>query len=282
MKYLSNKQKETIVLTSKEFEKFSTFIDVMMYKNPILKIELQFNKINDENWIILNELESNPSNKEVVKMKISNFEGDRRIDIEYAEINFDEETGAPLTDDWVAMMNRIVGRAIVYAQAQDGAMKIVPSGANPIGSIDLLGKSYIVYHSTKTVVNDGKEIQIPAEPFVKLASGLNLSDKVIDTIKPIKQMSVWTCFGTRPKQNTSHPTERGVSMIPSDKFPNEFGVNISDTVKMWELIESRKIYPLYQIHPNIEMCISTSGKLTENILAENQINPKFSKSNIIL
>ena len=73
-----------------------------------------------------------------------------------------------------------------------------------------------------------------------------------------------------------------LAIIPEEKFFEEFGVNVSDTTKMWELIESRKIHPLYQIAPDITMCIQASEKITENILAENAINPKFSKSNLLL
>ena len=60
------------------------------------------------------------------------------------------------------------------------------------------------------------------------------------------------------------------------------GVKPTDTMKMWELVESRKILPIYPIGRTMEQCIETSFVLVEQTLAENSINPNFTKTNIIL
>ena len=282
MKYLNYKSSESMVLSVNEFEKLDTFISVIMYRNKTLGVDLKFDKLSDDHWQI-NNVAHDPV-ETVVDILIKKREsGERELNVNYSSVEYVETTGDLKVDDWVALFNRIVGRAVIYAQSKENACTVVGPNAKPVASIDLLGKSYIVYNTTNTIMNGTKEIKVPGEPFVKLASSIsNLDDKIIDSIRPVKRMSTWISFGVRPNQKGNYANERGTRMIPEEKFFEEFGVNVSDTTKMWELIESRKIHPLYQIAPDITMCIQASEKITENILAENAINPKFSKSNLLL
>lgn len=282
MKYVSTKVAETVLLNATEMKMLETFIDATMYRNDDLKVNISLQKDSDDHWKIVNFVEDSGL-ETVVNIAITPREGEgSELALDYSKVEFDITTGQLLREDWGGLFQSIINRCILYATAQNSASTIVEATAKPFASLDLLGKSYIAYHEIHEFPQNGKKVQIPGEPFVKLASSVKIDEKIIDTIPAIRKSKLWIRFGCRNDGKGNVGVERGNRLIKEEDFEKEFKIRVSDTVDVWNLIEARKLYPVYQMGKDINESIQASAKIIENILAENEINPNFSKSKIIL
>ena len=199
----------------------------------------------------------------------------------------DEKLQIPVSDDWHALFSSaILGRiqAITNAEYSVDKSTLFNPKVAPSFSVDILGKSYLIYQKFNTITdNSGKPRQIPAGVYAKLASSVNLTDeRMIEKIRPVKRMNdSWVVYGDTPNQK-SHEHGHASRILKNKDMLEEFGLNVAETSKLWDLMEQRKIVPIFTMDVTIDACAARSIEFIETILAENKYNPKFTKSNIIL
>lgn len=273
---------ETNILTKKEFNVVVSMLEQAMYKNEKANINLRFNKIDENHFQVFNDAEKvADGGRIVIEGKIS--PADEKwgkdcvaLELNFAELNVNPESGEPVTDDWYAAFHSLAKRGFIAATV--GSSTIVPTNA-PTFAFELLNKSYYTYQTLEDFkAPDGKTYKRPGKSFVKLSSSCKIDEKFIDVINPIPKPKIWMVLG----KGKVGESARFMNVVDEKDLESVIGVKPTDTMKMWELIESRKILPIYPIGQNMEQCIENSFVLVEQTLAENSINPNFTKTNIIM
>ena len=274
--------KETNILTKKECNVVVSMLEQAMYKNEKSNVNLRFNKIDENHFQVFNDAEKDGDiSRIVIEGKISPADEKWGKDCVSLELNFAElvvnpETNEPETDDWYAAFHSLAKRGFVAATV--GSSTVIPTNA-PAFAFELLNKSYYGYQILEDFkAPDGKTYKRPGKSFVKLSSSCKIDEKFIDVINPIPKAKVWLVLG----KGKAEESARFMNVVDEKDLESVVGVKPTDTMKMWELVESRKILPIYPIGQTMEQCIESSCVLVEQTLAENSINPNFTKTNIIL
>ena len=274
--------KETNILTKKECDVVVSMLEQAMYKNEKANVNLRFNKVNENHFQVFNDAEKDgDTSRIVIEGKIS--PADEKwgkdcvsLELNFAELNVNPETGEPVTDDWYAAFHSLAKRGFVAATV--GSSTVIPTNA-PAVAFELLNKSYYGYQILEDFKGpDGKTYKRPGKSFVKLSSSCKIDEKFIDVINAIPKAKVWLVLG----KGKAEESARFMNVVDEKDLESVIGVKPTDIMKMWELVESRKILPIYPIGRTMEQCIETSFVLVEQTLAENSINPNFTKTNIIL
>lgn len=273
------------VFTKEELESLKLLSKTIIYSNTNLKIDLKY--IETENSIVIHDAGTRDEDVIVANWKERSETHDFVVDFNFADTIIDEKLQIPVTDDWYSLFNSAVhGRILAIEEAERSAdkSKLVDLKNNPLYSADLLGKSYFIYQKFVDVTDkSGKHHKLPDGVYAKLASSVNLTDeRIIEKIRPVQRMNdSWVCYGDAPNQK-SHEHGHASRILKNKDMMEEYGIVAGDNAKVWELIEQRRIVPIYTLDVTIDGCAARSVQFIENILAENKYNPKFTKSNIIL
>ena len=285
MKCLKLTSGSRYIFTKDELESLKILMRTIVYSNTNLKIDLKLTET--ENTIVLHD--AGARNEDVMVADWDAREGKDDFDIRFtfADVEIDEKLQIPVSDDWhVLFSSAILGRiqAITNAEYSVDKSTLFNPKVAPSFSVDILGKSYLIYQKFNTITdNSGKPRQIPAGVYAKLASSVNLTDeRMIEKIRPVKRMNdSWVVYGDTPNQK-SHEHGHASRILKNKDMLEEFGLNVAETSKLWDLMEQRKIVPIFTMDVTIDACAARSIEFIETILAENKYNPKFTKSNIIL
>lgn len=285
MKCMNIKSGVTYVFTKDELENFKMLIKTIVYTNTNLKIELKLTE--SDNKIIIHD---NGHDNDVITASWIAREGkdDYLVTFDFADTVIDEKLQIPTTDDWYSLFSSaIIGRLTAINEAEasvDKSTVLDPKAVPPMFSVDLLGKSYFIYQKFQEITDPkGKPRKVPAGVYAKLASSVNITDeRMIEQIKPVQRMNdSWVCYGDAPKQK-SHEHGHASRILKNKDMLEEYGIKPGDNAAVWDLIEQRRIVPIYVMDVTIDACAARSVQFIENVLAENKYNPKFTKSNLIL
>lgn len=287
MKTVKTRIEETVMVEPIEKEIIFDLASKAMYKNEKFNVDTRFCKIDDNHFQIYNDaVKSELGSNMVIEVKFSPATDEWGKDnffmhLSYAELEVNVKTGAPIYDDWYAAFHSLIDRANIVSRIHPSTL--IPS-STPRIAFEVLNRSYYVYNDMEDFKGpDGKMYRRPKEAVVKLSTGINIEDKVVDMIKPVPKATMYLVLGSSDnKDYKSEDSDRFMNFVDEKNLEAYLGVKPTDTVKMWDLIESRKITPIFNMGMNIDEALQNSIILIERVLAENKINPKFSKSNLII
>lgn len=273
---------ETIVVTPNEKELILQLASQAMYQDKKHNTNLRFHLVDENHFQIFNDAEkAGESSKLVIEGKFSPADkawggSNFFLKMNYSELNIDPAKMRPITNDWYSAFHGLIDRANIASQAEGSSL--VPA-SSPKLAFEILNKSYYVYQDMETFKGaDGKTYRRPGKSIIKLTTGVKVDEKMLDMIQTIPKTNLWLVIGSSEDMEDSS----FMNFANTDELEKRLGVKSTDIAKMWDLIECRKITPIFQIMGNPQEDIRTSMVIVESVLIENQINPKFSKSNLII
>lgn len=281
---------EVVTVSKRERELMDIFIPTVLYTCNARKFKLvtadRFFDDGKQGFAIVNAID--PQNPvDVITVKESNIHDDGSIDMEVRTLDVEYDFHNQLImDNWPGMWQIIKDRAALANVCEEGVVTVVPAGAVPMVTFDVLNKSYYIFSEMSTIKGrDGKNRSVPKKQYVKLVTEqMKFSEAVAASIQPLKCIGKWVVYGDLNQCPDNCQPGHMISVVDEKDLFKAVGAHPTDYAKLWELIEKRRCYPIYPITPSFDISelIHSSGVFIEQVIAENAKNPNFTKSSIIV